>query len=572
MNDNPAPGPVGETATARRGYFVRRPVRAGEMPGLMRTHIITGAMANGWGNLVSGVIYIFLGNALGMTQLQWGILGGITAWVVILQPVGAVLGERSRSRKLVWFWTSLSDRVLRLVGIVGAYFMWRAGNHNGYLLFMAGVCIASAVGNLSQGPWFGWFATIIRPEVQGTFWGRRDSWISFVVILVALPSGFIMDLIPRSNKVEAALFILIFGSLLGYGDILIHATIPEPPEPGPKKKATFEGILVPLKDQRFRPWLVFAVAWNFAQNLGGSLCVLYFMENLGFRNNLLGGTIAINGIGLAGTLFAARRVGRMVDRYGIKRMLLLGHTFWSILPAIWLLATPTTALLWVGVASLVGGVFPAAANNAGIKLITRFTRPEESGMYMAFSTAVSSISAGLGAIAAGAFVNSLQGWSMTLFGLVLSGFPLLFIISFALRLVVSLVLIPRVKLGGPATVAEQPFLLPLFFERVPGINRLVRQQRGLPPGGPVGPDGKPLRRWWTGPERRERTERRARVERRTRVVPWAGAERRAAADRRNSAERRTAEDPEGGEPPSGEGAAPTNPPRPGGEPPSSAGR
>ncbi len=467
----------GPLAPRARGYFARRPVRPGELPGLMRKHIITGTLGSVWGNLITGIIYIYFGNDIGMTQLEWGILGGISAWVVVMQPLGAILGDRAGSRKMVWFWTALADRVIRLAGIIGAFLLWRSGHTYGYLLFMAGVCIATLVGNLSQGPWYGWLATIIPQEVQGTFWGRRDSWISLVVILVMLPSGFLMDLIPPGGKLEAALIILIAVSVVGYVDILVHGTIPEPPLAPPARKASFAGILTPLRDRRFRPWLVFAASWNLGMSLGGSLCTLYFMENLGFKNNILGGLIAINGIGLFGTMFAARRVGRMVDRYGIKRMLLLGHTFWSMLPAIWLLATPATGPLWVGVASLVGGIFPAAANNAGVKLVTRFPGPEESGMYMAFSTMVGSIAAGVGSVAAGAFLNALHGWSVTVLGLVLSGFPVLFIISFVLRMVVTVTLLPRIRLSGAIAEEDRPFLLPLFFESVPGISRIVRQQR-----------------------------------------------------------------------------------------------
>ncbi len=468
----------------RQGYFTRRPLRPGELPGLMRKHIITGTMGSAWGNVITGLIYVYFGNAIGMTQLQWGILGGITAWVVILQPVGAILGERASSRKLVFFWTAISDRILRLVGIVGAYLLWRSGHTVGYLVFMGGVCIGTLVGNLSQGPWFGWLATIIPREIHGSFWGRRDSWISLVVILVTLPSGFLMDLVPQGSKLETALIILVAVSVVGYLDLIIHGTIPEPPPPpGQQPRASFEGIVAPLRDARFRPWLVFAASWNFGMSLGGSLCILYFMENLGFKNDILGGLIAINGIGLLGTMLGARRVGRMVDRYGIKRMLLLGHTFWSLLPAIWLLATPSTAILWIGLASLVGGIFPAAANNAGIKLVTRFPRPEESGMYMAVSTMVGSVTAGVGSIVAGIVLNVLKDWSFSVFGLVVSAFPLLFIVSSALRLTAAYVLIPRIRLSGAMAEEDRPFLLPLFFESVPGISRLVRQQRqGLAAG------------------------------------------------------------------------------------------
>jgi hypothetical protein len=474
MKQKSAPG---SGDAPRGGYFAKRAVRPGELPSIMRKHILTGTLGSVWGNLITGIIYVYFGNAVGMTQLQWGVLGGITSWVVVVQPLGAIIGERMGSRKLVWFVSAFVDRVVRMLGIIGAYLLWRAGFHGAYFVFMTGICLGSIPGNLANGPWYGWFATIIPQEVQGSFWGRRDSWISLVVILVALPSAFIMDLVPEGGKVEAAMLVLVAASLVGFSDLIIHGTIPEPPHASSGSQQSLSGMLSPLKDRRFRPWLVFNASWNLSMALGGALCTLYFMNNLGFKNNLVVGMISTTIVSLLGTFFAARKVGRMVDRFGIKRMLKLGHFFWSLLPLIWLFATPGTAFFWIGLASLVGGAFPAAASNAGVKLVTRFPAPEESGMYMAVSSTVGSFAAGLGSIAAGAFLNIVGDWSFTVLGLVVSGFPMLFLLSGVLRFVTMFVLIPKIKVTGAVAEEDQPFLLPLFFQEMPGINRIMRTQK-----------------------------------------------------------------------------------------------
>src|SRR5208282_4434349 len=114
------------------GYFAQRPVRPGELPAIMRKHIATGAMGSAWGTIITGIIYVYFGNAIGLSRLQWGVLGGICLWVVMMQPLGTVLAGRAGSRRLVWFWTALADRVLRMVGIIGAFLMWRAGSTSGY--------------------------------------------------------------------------------------------------------------------------------------------------------------------------------------------------------------------------------------------------------------------------------------------------------------------------------------------------------------------------------------------------------------------------------------------------------
>jgi MFS family permease len=222
------------------------------------------------------------------------------------------------------------------------------------------------------------------------------------------------------------------------------------------------------------------------------------MENLRFKNDLLGGMFAVSVTGLAGTLLAARTVGRMVDRIGVKRVLFIGYFFWCLIPAIWLFATPRTAILWIGCAGLIGGVFPAAATNAGVKLVTRFPSPEESGMYMAVSTMVGSIAGGLASVIAGGFLRLMGERSFTVLGLVVSAFPLLFIVSFILRLITVFTLIPRIRVTGGIREEERPFLLPLFFEGIPIINRVMRTQRNRRKARPSGDPP------WQGIERRRR--------------------------------------------------------------------
>jgi MFS family permease len=462
----------------------QRPVREGELPAIMKKHIATGTMGSAWGNLLTGIIYVYFGNAIGLTRLQWGILTGIGSWVVLVQPIGTILSERLGSRRVFWFWTALSDRFLRMAGVVVAFVLCSYGRAEAGLLFMVAISVGTLVGNLSPGPWYGWFVTIIPKEVQGSFWGRRDSWISLVVALVVLPSGLVMDLVAPDYKLATSAAILVSASLVGFMDLLIHQTIPEPPirrVAVERRKAwlrrAVHGMLGPVRDRRFRPWLVFTASWNLSQSLGGSLATLYLMENLGFRNDLLGGMFSITIAGLLGTFLAARRMGRMVDRFGVKRVLRFSHLMWSLVPACWLFATPGRALVWVSLASVLGTVFSTSATNASVKLATRFPGSDEGGMYMAISTVVGSVANGLGALAAGVFLTALGPWTLTVLGLVISAFPVLFIISTILRLLTFFFLLPRVRTTTGTPEAEAPFLLPLFFEALPGLNRLTRGRR-----------------------------------------------------------------------------------------------
>lgn len=450
--------------------FSKREIDPRELPGIMRKHIYTGCMGSAWGNLVTGIIFVYFGNAIGLTRLQWGILGAITSWVIVAQPLGAILGEKAGSRKRVWFFFSFADRFLRFAGFIGAFMLWRAGNFPAYLIFISAVCAASLLGNIAVPPWFGWLATIIPQDIHGSFWGRRDAWISLTVIAIILPSGLLMDLIPQDGKLEVAVAILSAAGIIGLVDLIMHVTIPEPRIPRTAGSSAFSNILKPLGDKRFRPWLVFAACWSASLALGGSLCTLYFMENLGFKDDLFGGMIAINAASLVTGLVTARKGGRLVDRWGVRKVLFISHGLWSIVPLFWLFALPRTAILWVGLSNLVVGAVQLSANNVGVKLVTRFPSPEDSSMYMAVSNSVANIAAGLGSLAAGIALDIIGTWSFQLSGVVVSGFPLIFVASALLRLVSVITLVPRIREKGEAPMDRRRFLLPMFF-RLPGIGR-----------------------------------------------------------------------------------------------------
>jgi membrane protein implicated in regulation of membrane protease activity len=83
-------------------------------------------------------------------------------------------------------------------------------------------------------------------------------------------------------------------------------------------------------------------------------------------------------------------------------------------------------------------------------------------MYMAVSSSTANVAGGIGALTAGVFLQVVGGWTAPVGRLTLSAFPLLFMVSFVLRLASALVLVPRIREQGMRD-DERPLLLPLFF-------------------------------------------------------------------------------------------------------------
>jgi MFS family permease len=180
--------------------------------------------------------------------------------------------------------------------------------------------------------------------------------------------------------------------------------------------------------------------------LGGALGTLYFVTELGISNNFLGGTVVLTSLSLLGGVLTGRSSGRLVDRYGVKRVLFGGHLFWALLPFFWLIATPEKALVILGAASLISGTGSAAAMNAATKLVTRMPPAESRASYIAVSSAIGNTAGGLGVILAGTLLQLLADHASPAFlSWSANGFRALFVLSLALRLGSTLFLVPRIR-------------------------------------------------------------------------------------------------------------------------------
>jgi MFS family permease len=264
--------------------------------------------------------------------------------------------------------------------------------------------------------------------------GRRDMWISFGTIAVVVPCSYFLDRTPADFKVPALAVVFCVGLVLGILDMSMHRIIPEPPV-AHKTSGTFrEQIVAPLVNPDYRFWLFFTIVWNFAVFLGGALVTVYFLDNLGIRNNYLGGAIALIAVPYVGMMLTSRWTGVLIDRTGVKRVLIASHFCWAILPVFWLVATPATALFWLAVSSALGGAGCSAAVNAANKYVLRVPPRPQRSMYLAVTACLNNVAGGIASLIAGYFLAGFAGRHWMLFGRDWVPFDLLFVISLILRL------------------------------------------------------------------------------------------------------------------------------------------
>jgi len=439
---------------AHRGYFAQRIVHPDELPEIMTKHTYTGAMGSAYYTLITGIFFVYFGNTIGLTRFQWGIMGSVASVLLLGQIISALILRRLGQRKLFWLVTAMASRITRLAGILAAVVLWHQSSIYAVFVLVGAMWVATFLEAMAFPLWMSWLADIIPEEVHGRFWGWRSAWIALALTCVTVPAGILLDSVPERAKLHTAVAIFVVAAVIGVMDLIIHGTIPEPAMPAREPNPFLDELLAPIRDRGFRPWLTFNACWTFSMTLGGALALLYFMEELEFKNNFLGGTLVLTVLVLAGSILTGRASGRVVDRAGPKRTLFWGHLFWGLLPLFWIFASPRTALVWLGISSILGGAAATAADTAANKLITRFPPPSDRAIYVAVSACVGNLAGGLGVLVAGFVLRGLEHWSWTAWGWTFGAFHLLFVGSLVLRLASAFFLIPRVQ--DPAASQATP--------------------------------------------------------------------------------------------------------------------
>jgi MFS family permease len=409
-----------------------------------RKHIYTGAMGATHFTLLTGMILVAFVRELGVSYRGLGMLVGLSSFAFSFQLLGAHVAARIGRRRKFWFYTAMLERLFRGLAVLAVFYLASVNVALASAAFVACMTIASVFMALAVPCWFSWLTDLIPAERHGRMWGVRSVWTGITMICVILPGAWFIDRMTEVGMgVEAMLVVFAVGSALGYIDLFIHRTIPEPHMKGEPGRRLWPEVMKVLRDRRFRPVLVFKGAWGFSVALGGCVSLIYLIEYLGFRENLFMGVLALIAIPTVSGVLAAPYLGGLVDRLGCRRVLVWSHVAWSAVPIAFILMRPGEHVAWaVAGVFLVTNIAIRAAMNATQKLATRLPKREDRGMYLAVTTCVGSLSVGAGALVAGEVMELLKGWNVTVFGSEYVGYHVLFAASAVLR-VASTALVKR---------------------------------------------------------------------------------------------------------------------------------
>lgn len=412
-----------------------------------------------WANAVTGAPFTSFARQLGANDLLFGLLMAAPLLGVLGHIPSAYLIERFRSRKKVFLWAFVPQRLLWLVA---AALPWLIGSDrpSARLALLAAVVLSSSLlSNAGSNAWLGWTADIIPERVRGRYLANRMRLATAVGVAGAALAGWVLDL-NSSMIVYSAVFAI--ASLLGTTDVMLFHLIPEPEMPH-EETVTLKGMFSgPLRDPDFRRYLLYSASEGLAFGVVVPVFWLFAMEYLQLGKLYCNLYLLI--VPSVMTALSVSFWGRITDRYGCRPVILVNSGLLVLLPLVWLVTERQWHWLLL-LHGLMGGVFGGAVTIADSNLWYRMTPARGRPAYLATAFIVGGIAGGLGPVIGGAMCQALSGFAARVGMFHVTGLHVVFMLSAALRAIHVLFFAPRLRehgSSGPKRLISDGIIAPAF--------------------------------------------------------------------------------------------------------------
>ncbi len=403
--------------------------------------------------IISALLTLHYGIGPGM----YGLIASLPAWanalqVVLVPVIGRYMDSRDMALGMSWLNVGLWSMLAALLAYLPEGDSSLAGR-----IFLVFFLLAAVSASLLGVGWTAWVSDIVPLPLRGKFFGRRNRFISLVTTGFLLCTMLVLELLDESI---VAFQLLIGGAILCrfFSVLWQHRIVTGTVSGQGMVLNNWMREVAGLRRNRDFVWMVvFVAVVGFWMNVVGPFAPVFVYEQLGWTP----ARFAI--LTILATLGGAAMLplwGRMIDRQGCVRAIMLSLLLWQTQNYFWVVLTPETAWvlypmwLWGG---LVSAGFLLGTFTLLLKLLP--TKAKTAGVSV--NLALTSVSAGLAPVLAGRTLDWAAGAGIDTL--------LCYRIGFFLSptfILLSLVLLRRVK--EPALRSDAPFGLS-------GATRMFRQ-------------------------------------------------------------------------------------------------
>ena len=338
------------------------------------------------------VLYIL---ALGATRTQIGLMSSLSSLMVALVLIpGALLVERYGHRKQLTVF--FGDGIARFVLLILAFLPFFLGGEALVLAAMALSISRDVTAKLAFPAWMSVTGEIVPMEGRGRYFGSRNLIMGITGMLAILLAG---ELITRAGSPHGYQIALGLAFALGMISTYSFGQLQDPRGKAPIPVEGSLSLRALLQDIKGHPaFLALSLAmvmWNFSVNIAGPFFNVYMVQNLKFTASMVGITSVVSTV--AG-LIVQRRIGRLSDRLGSRKVMLISMLIIPIVPAVWVFITQFWQVMVLNSFSgMAWGVFNLVSFNFLLSLTPVAQRARYSAIFQLLVTLALAVGAAFGA-------------------------------------------------------------------------------------------------------------------------------------------------------------------------------
>lgn len=383
----------------------------------------------------SGIIGTYLtpfALALGASAAQIGLLVAVPQLIsTLIQPLAGTFTEHAESRKKICKIFLLIARLAWIPVIMAAFVSGFAA----FYIILLFVSVSAAAASFSRVGWASWMGDIVPEKIRGKYFGKRNMFIGISSFIAVLSAGWLLGL----SDTLAGFMIIFAGALALYLVGLYYlGKMPESVgagfHKGHKMSLNVSEFLSSLKKSNFRHFMLFTIFFDFSVYLAAPFFTVYMISELqvGYLWFAL-----ISAASMIAGMFSQKYWGKIADRYGDKNVIMICAAFASLVPLIFVFSRSVPLLI---LANIFSGFAWAGLDLAVFNFLLDSSPPLKRPLFISNYQFFDGL-----AVAAGSLVGGAMIYFFGTGFLWFSAIAVIFLLSFALRAVFSLTLIPRIR-------------------------------------------------------------------------------------------------------------------------------
>ncbi|MCS6861016.1 MAG: MFS transporter [Abditibacteriales bacterium] len=374
----------------------------------MRFWNLSSAFSAVFNSITSGTVSTGYALHLGASNAQIGLLSAAPLWGQVLQLVSPLLVERLRQRKPLCLVAYLVGWGVWLpIALIPFLIPESLRPLRPWVMILLTVCGGAMVA-LSGPASTSWLADLVPQEMRGRFVARQQSIVAACSLVASILAGKYVDLFPEARWQIAFCTVFLLALVFAVASLVVWALVPEPPMKGSRQESVVGFLLLPLRHENFRNFVMFVSVRAVAVMIAAPFFTVFMLKTL----KLSYAEVAVYTALMSLSQLAANPLwGYLADKYGYKPILRISSFAIALVPLPWVFATPHNYKAIVPLMQCYAGAMSAGLMVSQFNLMVKIAPEASRTVYVGFYSAVVNVSFALGAMLGGVLADGFARWA-----------------------------------------------------------------------------------------------------------------------------------------------------------------